>query len=193
MGNAILYLTTVWRLHMHSKQGYKTYVKEMAIISMCTAMIVVSSWIAIPFTVSFTLQTLAIFVISALFKLRISLSAVVIYELLGLCGLPVFSGFTSGLSAIIGPTGGFIIGFMLIPVIVRVFKANSNAVLTLSMLVALLVCYVLGTLWFAMLYGTLSFQGILNAVLVCVLPFILPDIAKIVLAVFLSSRLKRIL
>ncbi len=193
MGNDILYLTKLWRYQMRKNISYRTYVKQMAIVSMCAAIIVISAWIAIPFTVSFTLQTLAIFVISALFELRISLLSVTLYTALGLCGLPVFSGFSSGPSAIIGPTGGFIIGFLFIPPIIRAFHAKSKRMLALSMVISLLICYTVGTVWFIALYGSFSLPDILNALTVCVLPFILPDIAKIALAVLLSSRLKTII
>lgn len=193
MGNDILYLTTLWRFQMHKKQGYRAYAKHMAIISMCTAIIIISAWLTIPFTVSFTLQTLSIFVICSVFELKISFASVALYILLGFCGLPVFSGFSSGLAALMGPTGGFILSFLLIPPIIRAFNASTKRKLALSMSVSLLMCYIIGTLWFVAVYGSFTVPNILSALSVCVLPLILPDIAKIIAAVFLSARLKTII
>jgi biotin transport system substrate-specific component len=160
---------------------------------MCAAVIVLSSWLAVPFTVSFTLQTLAIFVISEVFSLRISITAVLIYVLLGLCGLPVFSGFSGGIAALLGPTGGFIIGFLVIPLIMFLFPKKGKILSGASMISALLVCYTLGTVWYLALYSGFTAQGILSAITVCVFPFILPDLAKITIAVILSSRIKSII
>ena len=175
---------------MLKKQGLRAYIKESVAVSMCTAMIVISSWLSIPFAVSFTLQTLAIFTVSALFKFRISFSSVALYILIGLCGLPVFSGFTGGPSALVGPTGGFIIGFLLIPVIIKCFGAKRKLMLAVSMLAALLLCYTVGTIWYTVMYAGITLEGCLSALAVCVLPFIIPDILKIALAVLLWSRLK---
>ena len=175
---------------MQRKQNYRTYVKDMAIVSMCAAMIVISAWLTVPFTVSFTLQTLAIFVISSLFVLRISFSAVMLYVLLGMCGLPVFAGFSSGLAALLGPSGGFIFAFLFIPPIIRAFKPQTSIRLTVAMLTSLVACYFLGTLWYTITCAEFTSVGVLSSVSLCVLPFIIPDLAKIAFAVFLWSRLK---
>jgi biotin transport system substrate-specific component len=160
---------------------------------MCAAFIVLSAWLTVPFTVSFTLQTLAIFVISAVFNLRVSLGSVCLYVALGIFGLPVFSGFSSGVSAIAGPTGGFVIGFLFIPIIIFCFKAKNKPLLALSMLASLLFCYFVGTLWYMLIYSGDASLGIWGAPTVCVIPFIIPDLAKIAIAVFISARLKNII
>ena len=165
----------------------------MITVSMCTAIIAISAWLTIPFTVSFTLQTLAIFVISAVFKLRISISSVALYILLGACGLPIFSGFGAGLSALLGPTGGYILGFVFIPIIMSLIPHNKKIMLALSMTISLLACYTLGTVWYLLAYGSFAVADIVGALSICVLPFILPDAIKIALAVILATRLKRII
>ena len=98
----------------------------MAVVSTCAAMIVISAYLTIPFAVGFTLQTLAIFLISALFDLKRSLGAVLLYITLGICGLPVFSGFSAGFAALLGPSGGFIVGFILIPPKYSIIKAETS-------------------------------------------------------------------
>lgn len=166
------------------------YVKSIAAVSMCTAFIVISSWIAIPFAVNFTLQTFAVFVICLLFDFKISFFSVVIYMMLGVIGVPVFSCFGAGISAVFGPTGGFLVSFLLFPIIINLFNFKSKfAFRILSMTVCMLLCYILGTLWYYFGYGGESVFGILT---VCVFPFIIPDIIKIFLAAAVYSRLSKI-
>ena len=85
---------------------------DMAYIGMFTALITVCSWISIPTTIPFTLQTFAVFLTVALIGTKRSFISVIIYILLGAVGLPVFSGFKGGVGALLGPTGGYIIGFL---------------------------------------------------------------------------------
>ncbi len=171
----------------------RAYVKDMATIAMCTSVIIISSWIAIPFAVSITMQLAAIFIISLLFGLKISLASVLLYIFIGFCGLPVFSGFNSGLSAILGPTGGFIIGFIFIPVIINAFKLSKTSAkmsTLLSMLFSLLACYALGVIWYWKIYARTTDVGFIGAFSVCVVPFLIPDILKIFLSIFIVSKLK---
>ncbi len=167
-------------------------VKDMATVSMCVAIIAISSWLTIPFAVNFTLQTFAIFVICAIFELKISWVSVFAYILIGVCGLPVFSGFGAGISAILGPTGGYLAGFLLIPPVMRFILRNKrkNIVLKLcSMLVGLIFCYLFGTLWYYLGYSAGTDLNFLEILCLCVFPFIIPDMLKIVLATYISNRL----
>ena len=86
--------------------------KDLSYIAMGVALIAVCSWISIPLPVPITLQTFAICLITAVLGLRLGLWAVVVYILLGAAGLPVFSGFRSGIGTLLGTTGGDIIGFV---------------------------------------------------------------------------------
>ena len=170
-------------------------IRSMAVISMCVAIIDVSSWIIVTFTVNFTLQTLAIFLISAVFGLKKSILAVLVYILIGICGVPIFSGFGAGIAAIVGPTGGYIIGFIFIPFIMNVFirRKFNKLILAVSMLIALLVCYLFGTTWYCLVYDSVSPVGFLSAISICVIPFVIPDLLKILIATLISARLKPII
>ena len=86
--------------------------KDLSYIAMGVALIAVCSWISIPLPVPITLQTFAICLITAVLGRRLGLWAVVVYILLGAAGLPVFSGFRSGIGTLLGTTGGYIIGFV---------------------------------------------------------------------------------
>ena len=87
-------------------------VQDITLIGLFTAVMAVCSWISIPATVPFTLQTFAVFLTCGLLGGRRGTLTVLVYLLLGAIGLPVFSGFTGGIGHLAGPTGGYIIGFI---------------------------------------------------------------------------------
>ena len=162
-------------------------------VAMNVALITICSWISIPYVISFTMQTFAIFLISALFSWKVSILSVLAYILLGMVGVPVFTGFRAGAAAILGTTGGYIVGFLFTALIVSLgIRALGRKpwVMIVSMLAGLFVCYAFGTAWYMVLYirnnGAASLTSVLFA---CVFPFILPDCVKILLATFLARRI----
>ena len=171
----------------------KLTTKQIALIAMGVALITVCSWISIPATVPFTLQTFAVCLVTAVFGLRMGIWAVLCYILLGAVGAPVFSGFKGGFGALLGTTGGYIIGFLFTALIVgaAVKKWGRNIpVLILSMALGILLCYTFGTAWFMLVYAKNSGPiGISTALGWCVIPYLIPDGAKIVLAALLTGRL----
>lgn len=166
-------------------------IKDITAVAVNVAIIVVSSWISIPWAVNFSLQTLAIFTVCSVFDFRRSILSVSIYIMLGVCGLPVFSGFSAGPAALLGPTGGYIFGFLFVPVIMQLLRTKNKKSIFLRisvMLMALCVIYAFGTLWYYFGYSS-GDGGILQILTICVIPFIVPDILKIILAAVISSRL----
>ena len=87
--------------------------RDMALVALMTALMAICSWISIPTTVPFTLQTLGVFLACALLGGKRGSLAVFVYLLLGALGLPVFAGFSGGAGALLGSTGGYILGFLL--------------------------------------------------------------------------------
>ena len=171
----------------------KTKTADLAHISLCAALICVCSWIQIPSVVPFTLQTFAVFFTALTFGAKKGLSATVVYILLGAVGAPVFSGFQGGVGALAGATGGFILGFIPAVIIVGLCSRKFGTGPIASALycaAALAVCYSAGTVRYAFAYGG---GNLLSAFYVCVLPFIVPDAAKIFLAVIVSKRIKKII
>ena len=95
-----------------------------------------------------------------------------------------------------GPTGGYLIGFLFLPIVSFVFSLiRQNALLKIiGLVVALILCYLFGTIWFTYVYNNMNGDiTILKAFSICVLPFIIPDVVKLSLAFFISSRLERIM
>lgn len=166
---------------------------SMVYISLFVALIAVCSWISVPTAVPFTLQTFAVFLTVGLLGGKRGTAAVTVYLLLGFLGLPVFAGFRSGFGVMLGPDGGFLLGFVLTALVMwlclRLF-GNGTVALVFAMLFGLLVCYVLGTIWFVAVYaGGTGEAGILTALTACVFPFVIPDIVKIAVAVIVCKRL----
>ncbi|MBQ7839762.1 MAG: biotin transporter BioY [Lachnospiraceae bacterium] len=166
---------------------------DMVYIAVFAVLIAVCSWISIPATVPVTLQTFGVFVaVGSLGGRRGSIS-VLIYLLLGIMGIPVFSGFTGGVGILLGNTGGYIIGFLFSALVmwgVETLLGKKTWVLALSMVLGLFVCYAFGTIWFMAVYAdSISKIGLFTALGWCVLPFILPDIVKIALALLVCKRL----
>lgn len=177
------------------KQPFST--KQLATIAMGVALITVCSWISIPATVPFTLQTFAICLITAVFGLRMGMWTVVTYILLGAVGVPVFSGFKGGFGVLLGVTGGYIIGFLFTALIVgaAVKKwGRGLPTLIISMALGIVLCYTFGTAWFVGVYTRNNGPiGVGAALGWCVIPYLIPDGIKIVLAAVLTGKLYPIL
>lgn len=180
-----------------SETATKSKTLDMVYIAMFAMLIAVCSWISIPATVPFTLQTFGVFTaVGTLGGKRGSLS-VLIYLLLGIIGIPVFSGFRGGLGVILGNTGGYIIGFLFSALFMwgmEKLLGKKTWLLAFSMVVGLLLCYAFGTAWFLLVYAkNVGEIGLLTALSWCVFPFIIPDIVKIALAILVCGRLAKIM
>jgi len=121
--------------------------------------------------------------------MKITLVSYMIYLLLGIVGLPVFSGLTGGLSVIIGPTGGYLIGFaFLIIVSSALINVLGRGIfsLTLAFTVGVIVLYVIATVYYSAVWlKDTSLSSVISSASVCVLPFLLVDAAKTALAVYI--------
>lgn len=166
---------------------------DMAYIALFAVMIAVCSWISIPATVPFTLQTFGVFLAVGVLGGKRGTLAVLVYLLLGMVGLPVFAGFSGGMGCLLGSTGGYIVGFLFSALVMWAmerFLGKKPWVLALSMVLGLIVCYAFGTVWFMQVYAkTTGTIGIWTALGWCVFPYIIPDLVKIVLAMVLCKRL----
>ena len=172
------------------KETKKLKTVDIVYIGIFAALIAVCAWISIPLTVSITLQTLGICLAAGLLGWKRGALTVIVYILLGMVGLPVFTGFKSGIAAVTGQTGGYIVGFIFTALIVGIAvdklgkKLWSNI---LFMAIGVLVCYLFGTVWFMIAYKV----TFVSALSTCVIPFLIPDAVKIVIAAVLVNRLKR--
>ena len=126
-----------------------------------------------------------------------------IYLLIGLVGLPVFSGFTGGAGKLFGPTGGYLIGYLALTwiggwCVEKWSSVSGNAggsgtsrlnflLQMLGLVLGTAVCYLFGTLWLAYQAG----MDFLAALSVGVLPFIIGDVVKIVVSVAVGNLVRK--
>ena len=165
-------------------------VRELVFIALFAAVIAISAWIAIPAVVPFTMQTFAVLTCTGLLGMKCGTAAVCVYILLGAVGLPVFTGFTGGIGALLSASGGYIIGFIPMSLVCgMLIKRFGRGILPLfaSMAAGTVVCYFFGSLWFCILYRA----SVAAVIISCVLPFIPFDAVKIALAVTATRRFMR--
>ncbi len=176
-------------MNVTHKRGQWT-TRDMTACALMAVLLCVCTWIAIPGPVPFTLQTLAVFTAVELLGARRAFWSVAVYLLMGAAGLPVFSGMAGGLGILLGPTGGYLLGFLLVPLICRTVTAvgKGKAVRIVGMVLGMIGCYALGTAWFVFVGSGADWRG---ALMLCVVPFLLPDAVKLVLAMTLASTLRK--
>ena len=149
----------------------KTY--DMVYIAVFAVVMAICSWISIPATVPFTLQTFGVFLAVGVLGGKRGTLSILVYILLGAVGVPVFAGFSGGIGSLFGNAGGYIIGFLV---------------------GALIMCYAFGTAWFMIMYTRSAGPvGLVTVLGWCVFPFIIPDLIKIVVALGLTKSLKKVL
>ncbi len=168
--------------------------RSVARCGLCCALLACSAWISIPFgPVPFTLQTLVIMLLPQIMPAREALMTVAAYVLLGCAGLPVFSSFQGGAGVLLGPTGGFIWGFVVSMVpgaaLMRARRLPAALRTVAGAVVLLAICYALGTLQL-MVVSEMDLPAALAA---AVLPFIVPDLAKMAASMVLASAINRAL
>ena len=158
--------------------------RQMTLCAFFTALMAVCAWIGVPLgDTVFTLQTFAIFLTLGLLGGKWGTVSILCYLLLGAMGAPVFSGFRGGISMLLGPTGGYLWGFLSTGFCYRAVEKIGRCP---AMILGLLACYACGTLWYMVYTG-----GVWQAVIFqTVLPYLIPDGCKIALALHLTRRLK---
>lgn len=165
--------------------------RRLAYSAMFAALTAVFSWISLPIgPVPINLALLSVLLCGALLGKKYGLLAILCYILLGAVGVPVFSGFRSGVGTILGATGGYIVGYLPAAVLAGIrVRPGKGAYLRRAGFMALgvVACYALGTAWFMHLTG----RTLLDSLTLCVLPFLPGDAAKILLASFLTERLRK--
>lgn len=136
-----------------------------------------------------SLTNLVIYLAVYLLGTRESTISYLIYLLLGAVGLPVFSQYSGGLGKLLGPTGGYLIGFIFMTIIsgVALKLSKANVFITaLGMAVGTVVAYAFGTAWFV----KVAEYTWTDALAVCVYPFIPFDLGKIVIASILGKTVR---
>lgn len=173
------------------KASSSKVVSAISFIAISTALMCVLAPLSIPIQpVAITLGTLALYVIGALLPFKFAAFPILLYLFLGFVGLPVFSNFQGGAQVILGPTGGFLMGYlpcMLLESLLISLFPSKKWMYPLSMVLGTILLYAFGTLWIVFYGG----YEIGKALTVCVLPFLLFDALKIAVASLVGMRLRK--
>ncbi len=179
----------------------KTETKRLVLCGVCAALTCVLAPLSIPIPVSavpISLATFAVLLSAALLGPKLGVISQAVYILLGCIGLPVFAGFSGGPGAIAGPTGGYIVGYLLLALVEggiyytlggRGRYLKKTGVLVFAMIVGTAALYALGTVWFMAATHT----PLAGALLACVVPFLPGDAAKIIVVALAVPQLERAL
>lgn len=165
---------------------------RIARCGLCIALLAVASSISIPLgPVPFTLQTLVLALLPIALGGRDAVVTVALYLVLGVLGLPVFSGFSGGVASLVGPTGGFLWGFLVGTVaaaaVLHIQQLPEHARDIVAAIAMLLVSYALGTAQLIILMG----MDPAEALMVAVVPFIVPDAVKLTAGVHIGRVVRR--
>ncbi|HBA47196.1 MAG TPA: biotin transporter BioY [Lachnospiraceae bacterium] len=139
--------------------------------------------------VPISLGMLALYFVTSVLGMKLGTFSVLAYILLGLTGLPVFTGFTGGAGKLLGPTGGYIIGYIFMALICGFFvdKWGNNLIMEiLGMVLGTAVCYLFGTIWLAYLASYTFYQALAAGVL----PYIPVDVVKLAIALLVGRQIR---
>ncbi len=167
-------------------------IKEMVLIGIFAALTGILAQISVPLPFSpvpITFQVFAVCLSAIILGSKLGTFSQIIYLLLGAIGIPIFANFTGGMQMVLGPTGGFLIGFPIMAWIVGRFVDHNPSILKslVGLFIGLFACYFLGVL-------QLSFvtkMGIQKSIMVGAVPYIPLDIIKIIIAAFLGLQVRK--
>ena len=165
-------------------------IRTLCMIALMSAVLCILGPMSIPIgPVPISLTNLTIYLFLYILDMKKASVAYLVYLLIGLIGLPVFSGYTGGAPKLFGPTGGYLIGFlpMIWAAALVVERHYQKRILCiLAMEAATWIPYLLGTAWLA--YS--AHMGFRAALGVGVLPFLVVDLCKIAFAAIIGPELK---
>lgn len=165
-------------------------VKQMSLAAIMTAVTCILSPISINIgPVPISLGTFAVSLSVCILGRNLGMLSYLLYLLLGFIGLPVFSNYGAGVEKLLGPTGGYLIGMIFLAFIggFAVEKFSKSPIKQyLGLMLGIAFCYLLGTLWLSKVLS-MDFGKALS---VGVIPFILPDAIKVLLALVLGKKIR---
>lgn len=169
--------------------------KDLTKMAICIALLSVSAYLSfpLPFTPTVvTAQTIMINVISLLLTPQQAFITVMLYLFMGLLGFPVFAGGASGLAAITSPSGGFLLAFLVAAPLMSMIKqrvaTNFKRYLQLTVFIGMPIIYLIGAVWMSVV----AHMGLIATLNAAVLPFVIGDTLKCMIASTLALRLERL-
>lgn len=166
-------------------------IKKQALVGICTAILAILSQISIPLPVGvpLTFQIFGVVLIAIVLKEKLAVMTIIIYILLGCIGIPVFANFSSGLQCLIGPSGGFLTGFIIMAFIIGLAsRKKKGPLLWISSFLGLLIDYSIGIMQLIMV-TQLSLK---EAFIAGVYPFVLKDIVCVIVAMYITNYIQHV-
>lgn len=180
-------------MNRKSTSAVSTY--QLVLTALLTAMICILAPLSVPIPVSpvpISLTNLVLYIGIFILPWRQLCASYIIYLLLGICGLPVFSGFSGGIGKLAGPTGGYLIGFFFLALIGGLFMEKAKGrfsilIILLGLVLGSLANYLLGTLWLSFQMNLTFIQGLFAGVI----PYLPADMVKIILAMIVGPQIQK--
>lgn len=173
------------------KKKNKFSTSTMTVVALMAAVLCVLAPFSIPLgPVPISLATLGLYLAVIILGGKNAVIVCLMYLLIGFVGLPVFSGFSGGPAKLLGPTGGYFFGYLLLTVVAGYFVdkfPGKRGMCVLGMALGTAACYAVGTVWLAVQMG-LDFGA---ALMVGVVPFLVGDLIKIVMALWIGNIIRR--
>lgn len=176
---------------MNSRRKLKNSSRRLVFAAFFAALTAVCAQIALPLPtgVPISFATFAVMLSGAVLGGVSGAVSQLVYLLIGAVGVPVFAGFRGGLDRLAGPTGGYLIGYVLMALVIGAVISRfgrSFAVSALAMTAGCAVCYLLGTVW----YMAMTQTALIPALMGCVLPFLPGEAVKILLGAACVRRIR---
>lgn len=170
--------------------------RNIAFIALFTAVLCVLAPLSIPMVpVPISLGTLALYLIGALLDYKRAPICVILYILIGLIGVPVFAGYQAGYTVLVGPTAGFIFGYLpgvLAQSLLTTWKKDKFYMYPIAMILGTIFIYGFGVIWY---FVSMLNKGkeitIVEALMACVVPFLIGDSIKIGVASVAAYKLRK--
>lgn len=166
--------------------------KDLVISSLCAALMAIFSQLSFPLPFSpvpITLQIFGVVLISSIVTKKQAITSIIVYLLLGAIGIPVFANFSGGFSKIIGPTGGYLIGFVVMTLIISYTRDSKKALFIFSTYLAVILDYVFGVGQLMIVTGS----SITASLIAGLYPFIIKDVVVTLCAILISFSVRPVL
>ncbi|MDO4614688.1 MAG: biotin transporter BioY [Lachnospiraceae bacterium] len=163
--------------------------RKITYTALGAAVICVLAPLAVPVgQVPISMATFAVMLMAALLGKSMGTAAALVYMLLGAAGLPVFASYKAGISVLLGPTGGYVIGYLFLAWCTGFGSEKGKWQLVAGMIGGTAILYLFGTVWFVLVTG----MDVMGALAVCVIPFLIGDALKMAAVFALQNALFRI-
>ena len=155
-------------------------------MALCVALLAISAYISfpLPFTPAMvTALTIVVNLTAFILKPHEAFLVLLAWMILGAAGVPVFVGGTAGLGKLVGPTGGFVVSFLVAGWLMSKLRGNTNSFkrfVFLGIVVGMPVMYLV------------AHMGVWATLVAAVFPFLLGDVVKVLIAAFLATRINRL-